>query len=58
MSKRAIVWSDTLDDFVVKGFTYKGHHYTWNDQDAVYYRDDVDDHILYSVPELATDDRI
>lgn len=55
--KRYIIWSNTLDDFVIGGFTWKNHHYTWNDADAVYYRDDVDDRILYEVPADAIDDR-
>ena len=54
---RKIVWSGSLDDFVISGFTYKGHHYTWNEADSVYYRDDVDDVALYEAPVDAVDDR-
>ena len=54
---RKVIWSATLDTFVIRGFTYKGHHYTWNDADAVYYRDDVDDEVLYEAPADAVDDR-
>lgn len=57
LTKRYIVWSDTLDTFVIGGFTWKNYHYTWDDADAVYYRDDVDDRILYEVPAEAIDDR-
>lgn len=47
------IYSDSLDEMVLKGFTYKGKHYTWNDPDCVYYQDDVDDEWYDEVPEGA-----
>lgn len=37
----------------VKTFSYKGHVYEWNEDDMVYYREDVDDVFFYDVPEKA-----
>ena len=38
-----MIYSPYLECMIEKGFTYKGHHYTWCESDLVYYRDDVDD---------------
>lgn len=38
---------------VAKGFYYKQHHYSWNEADMLYYRDDVDDAWFEEIPEGA-----
>lgn len=59
------VWSDTLGTLIPRGFytrkvVFKNDgskpyriarefHWTWNEDDAVYYRDDVDDTFTYEV---------
>ena len=43
----AYIWSDTIEGMIPRGFTsQKGFHYTWNEDDEVYYRDDVDDRAI------------
>ncbi len=44
------IWSDSLEELIVKGFTFRGHHYTWNDLDMVWWRDDVDDRYYDDIP--------
>lgn len=44
------VYSESLNEMVVKGFYYKGGHYEWNDIDCVYYHDDIDGRFCYEVP--------
>lgn len=38
-----VIWSEVNESMIVAGFTYKNHHYTWNEADEMYWRDDVDD---------------
>lgn len=46
-----LVWSDSLEEFVVQSFTYNGHYYLWNDDYAVYYDETADDEsFLFDVP--------
>lgn len=61
------IWSETLGCMVVKGFTTRAvlikkngskpykvcqpYHWTWNEEDALYYRDDVDDAWTEDIPE-------
>ena len=40
------IYSETIDGMIPRGFTRKGFHYTWNEADALYYRDDVDDRMM------------
>jgi hypothetical protein len=55
------IWSDTVGDMIPKGFKRElkngGYrHYTWNEEDAVYWADDVDDRYYFygDVPENHT----
>ena len=50
-----MIWSDSLDENVVAGFTIEDEvdgtkHYTWNDDDCVYYWDEADDDYYMEVP--------
>ena len=45
-----MIYSDSLNEMIIKGFTYKSKHYTWNDLDCVYYCDNVDDTYFFEVP--------
>lgn len=63
----SLIWSDTENAMIPQGFTTravlirkdgsepykvcKSFHWTWHEDDAVYYRDDVDDSFRYEVPE-------
>lgn len=53
-----MIYSDYLGEMVIKGFYIKKRngnfrHYTWNDDDLVYYDDDVDDLYYYEIPNNA-----
>ena len=53
-----MVYSDYLGEMIIKGFYMKKRngeyrHYTWNDDDLVYYADDVDDLYYYEIPNNA-----
>lgn len=52
------IFSESLGELVIYGFMYNGRHYTWNDMDCVYYRDDVDDICVDYPPALAEVDRV
>lgn len=61
-----MVYSNSLDCMVVKGFTVytvyidkrgleayklgKGKHYTWNDEDCLYYYDESDEEYYDGIP--------
>jgi hypothetical protein len=52
------IWSDTVGAMIPKGFKRKlkdrdCRHYTWNESDAVYWADDVDDRYYFyeTIPE-------
>lgn len=45
------VFSDSLNEYVVYGFQVGLHHYTWNDDDCVYYRDDSDESWYSELPK-------
>lgn len=48
------VWSDSLDEMVVKQFTYKNHVFVWNDIDCVYYDETAgDESYCMTIPENA-----
>lgn len=49
----AYIWSDSMECMIAKGFFFKKHHYTWNEADMLYYRDDVDDAWFEEIPEGA-----
>lgn len=62
-----MIYSDSLDEMVVSGFTKqkvyfndKGYlickpiHYTWNDEDCVYYNDVIDYNWYGSIPKNGT----
>lgn len=51
------IWSESQESMVVKGFTYRGKHYTWNDMDEVYYLDEADDSYFMEIPDGAEVDR-
>lgn len=44
------IYSDSLEEMVVKSFFYKKKHYTWNDFDCVYYEDSSDEDYLSDIP--------
>lgn len=48
-----MIWSENEGAMIYKGFTYRGKHYTWDEADEVYYRDDVDDTYLMEIPKEA-----
>jgi hypothetical protein len=52
------IWSDTVGAMIPRGFKRKlkdgdYRHYTWNESDAVYWADDVDDRYYFyeTIPE-------
>lgn len=56
------IYSDSLDTMVVRGFTihwkkYGDEHYTWSDDDCLYWSDDRDDYCYADVPEKADIDK-
>ena len=53
-----MIYSDSLECMVHKGFTYKGKHYTWNDADCVYYWDESDDDYYMEIPDRALVDGV
>lgn len=53
-----MIYSDSLGGMINKGFYMKKvdgeyRHYTWNDNDCVYYADDVDDRYYFEIPKNA-----
>ena len=53
-----MIYSNSLDEMVLSGFYMKKkdgtyRHYTWNDEDCVYWADDVDDRCRCEVPTAA-----
>ena len=53
-----MVYSEYLGIMVIKGFYMKKksgeyRHYTWNDEDCLYWADDVDDRFYFEVPQNA-----
>lgn len=53
-----MVYSDYLGEMIIKGFYMKKKngeytHYTWNEDDFVYWNDEVDDSYYYEVPQNA-----
>ena len=53
-----MVYSDSLDEYVIAGFTIEDEeegtkHYTWYDDDCVYYWDEADDDYYMEVPKGA-----
>lgn len=52
-----MIYSDSLDEMVIFGFSIHGVHYTWNDDDCVYWSDMTDDDYYMEVPKNAIIDR-
>lgn len=48
-----MVWSDSLVEMVHVGFTIGKKHYSWNDEDCVYYWDEADDDYYMEAPDNA-----
>ena len=53
-----MIYSDSLGEMIIKGFYMKKvdgeyRHYMWNDEDCVYYADDVDDRYYFEIPKNA-----
>ena len=53
-----MIYSDSLGGMIIKGFYMKKingeyRHYTWNDEDCVYWADDVDDRYYMEIPKNA-----
>ena len=68
MGMSSYIWSDTVGTMIPKGFTTRAvlikndgsepykvcapYHWTWDEDDAVYYRDDIDGETMYyEVPD-------
>lgn len=48
------VYSDSLEEMVLKAFIYKRHKYVWNDIDCVYYDEtECDESYFCDIPEDA-----
>lgn len=43
-------YSEGEDMVIIQTFKYKGHKYTWHEDDCVYYHDEIDGKYLYEVP--------
>ena len=53
-----MIYSDSLGGMIIKGFYMKKkngeyRHYTWDDEDCVYWADDVDDRYYCEIPKNA-----
>ena len=53
-----MIYSEYLGEMIIKGFYMKKkngeyRHYTWNDEDCLYWADDVDDRFYFKVPQNA-----
>ena len=62
MNTNNMIFSKYLGEMVIKGFYMKKkngdlRHYTWNDDDCVYWADDVDDKFYFEVPQNAIMER-
>lgn len=44
------IYSESLDEMVISGFTFEGEHYTWHDDDCLYWSDDTDEELFVDVP--------
>lgn len=47
-----MIYSDSLDDMVVKGFYYQNSKYIWDDDDCIYYDEDTEDYFM-CIPKQA-----
>lgn len=47
------IYSDSLNEMVVREFTYKNKKYEWDDLDLVYYNVDSDEDYFQEVPKGA-----
>lgn len=47
------IYSDSLDEIVIKQFTYKNKTYEWNVADMLYYNVDEDDDWFEEIPKGA-----
>ena len=52
------IWSRTKGRMIPEGFTYRKHHYTWCEEDQVYWRDDMKDRYREKVPREAILDKL
>lgn len=44
------IYSDSLDEMVIRSFYHKNKHYTWNDLDCVYYSDQSEEDYFFEIP--------
>ena len=51
-----MMWSDSLEEMVHVGFTYNINHYSWNDEDCLFYNDDTDEDYFMEAPDNAVFD--
>ena len=55
-----MIWSESLENMVHSGFTIRDDgidkHYSWNDEDCVFYNDDTDEDYFDKVPDGAVFD--
>lgn len=47
------IYSDYLEEMIPVGFTVDTVHYTWNEEDLVYWSDETDDDYYMEVPKRA-----
>lgn len=52
-----MIWSEAQEKMVVKGFSRSANgfraHYTWNDDDEVYYNDEDEEDYYMTIPASA-----
>lgn len=49
----AYIYSDSLEEMVVKAFIYKGERFEWNDSDCLYYSELTDERWFECLPVSA-----
>lgn len=53
MNASYYIYSDSLEQMVIRSFYYKNKHYTWNDLDCVYYSDESEEDYFFEIPDNA-----
>lgn len=46
-----MIWSNSQEQMVIRDFTIDSKHYTWNDEDEVYYNDANEEDYYMTVPK-------
>ena len=47
------IYSDYLEKMIPSGFTVDGTHYTWDEDDLLYWSDETDEDYYMSIPNNA-----